>query len=40
MRGIIARVLISSPIQASSQCVLAKVVMVPMPRPNNRMVKM
>ena len=31
-----ARVLISSPIQARSQCELAKAVIVPRPRPNRR----
>lgn len=35
--GIIARVLISSPIHAKSQCELAKVSVVPSPRLNKRM---
>ena len=39
MMGRIARVLISRPIQARSQCELVKVVMVPRPKPNNRMAK-
>lgn len=37
--GIIARVLISRPIQASSQCELAKVIVVPKPRPNSSVAK-
>lgn len=36
MRGIIARVLISNPIQASSQWELAKVNVVPSPRLDNK----
>lgn len=36
MSGRIARVFISSPIQASSQCELAKAIVVPRPRLNNR----
>ena len=36
MRGIMASVLISKPIQASSQCELANVIVVPRPRPNSR----
>lgn len=40
MRGRIARVLISRPIQASSQCELANVIVVPRPRPNSRVVRM
>lgn len=40
MRGRMARVLISSPIQARSQCELANVIVVPRPRPNNRVAKM
>ena len=40
MRGRIARVLISSPIQASSQWELANVMVVPSPRLNNRVAKM
>ena len=32
MRGMIANVLISRPIQARSQCELVKVIVVPMPR--------
>lgn len=39
IRGIMAKVLISSPIQASSQCELAKVMVVPRPRPNSRINK-
>ena len=35
MRGMMARVLISSPIQASSQWELANVIVVPKPRPNS-----
>jgi len=35
-----ARVLISSPIQARSQCELANVRVVPRPKPNKRMAKM
>ena len=38
--GIMARVLISRPIQARSQCVLANVIVVPRPSPNNRVDKM
>lgn len=38
--GRIARVLISRPIQASSQCELANVIVVPRPRPNRRVAKM
>ena len=37
--GMMARVLISSPIQASSQWELAIVRVVPRPRPNSRAVK-
>lgn len=40
MRGIIARVLISRPIQASSQWELAKVRVVPKPSPKSRVAKM
>lgn len=36
IKGTIARVLISSPIQASSQCELAKVKVVPNPRLDNK----
>lgn len=36
IRGIIARVLISRPIQARSQCELAKVIVVPRPRLKKR----
>lgn len=39
MRGIIARVLISRPIQASSQCVLVSVIEVPRTSPNRRIIK-
>ena len=35
-----ARVLISRPIQARSQCELANVSVVPRPKPNRRVVKM
>lgn len=35
-----ARVFISRPIQASSQCELANVIVVPKPSPNNRVAKM
>lgn len=35
-----ARVLISSPIQASSQCELINVMVVPRPSPNSRVAKM
>lgn len=35
-----ARVFISSPIHASSQCELANVIVVPRPRPNRRVAKM
>lgn len=38
--GIMARVLISSPIQASSQCELINVIVVPRPRPNSKVTKM
>jgi len=38
--GMMARVLISRPIQASSQCELAKVTVVPKPRLIKRMVRM
>lgn len=38
--GIIARVFISSPIQARSQWELAKVIVVPRPRPNKRVARM
>lgn len=34
-----ARVFISSPIQASSQCELANVMVVPRPNPSRRVVK-
>lgn len=34
-----ARVLISSPIQARSQCELANVIVVPKPNPNRRIVR-
>ena len=37
--GIMARVLISKPIQARSQCELAKVIVVPRPRPINSTVR-
>lgn len=40
IRGIIARVLISRPIQARSQCELMNVRVVPKPKLNNRVVKM
>lgn len=40
INGIMARVFISRPIQASSQCELANVIVVPRPRPNSRMAKM
>lgn len=36
MSGRIARVLISSPIQAMSQCELVNVIVVPRPSVNNR----
>lgn len=36
IKGIMARVLISRPIQARSQCELANVIVVPRPKPNNR----
>lgn len=36
IRGIMARVLISRPIQAMSQCELVAVIVVPSSRPNNR----
>lgn len=39
IRGMIARVFISRPIQASSQCELAKVIVVPRPSPIRRMPK-
>lgn len=35
-----ARVFISRPIHARSQCELANVIVVPRPRPNNRVTKM
>lgn len=35
-----AKVLISSPIQARSQCELANVIVVPRPNPNRRIVRM
>lgn len=38
--GIMARVFISSPIHARSQCELANVIVVPRPRPNRRVAKM
>ena len=38
--GRMARVFISTPIQASSQCELAKVIVVPRPRPKNKVDKM
>lgn len=38
--GIMARVLISSPIQARSQCELINVIVVPRPSPNNKVAKM
>lgn len=37
--GRIARVLISSPIQARSQCELANVIVVPRPSPNSSVVR-
>lgn len=40
MRGMMARVFISSPIQARSQCELANVMVVPRPSPNSRVAKM
>ena len=40
MRGRMARVFISSPIQARSQWELANVVVVPRPKPNRREAKM
>lgn len=40
MRGRIARVLISRPIQASNQWELANVMVVPSPSANNRVAKM
>lgn len=40
IRGIIARVLISRPIHARSQCELANVIVVPRPRLNRRVAKM
>ena len=40
IKGMMARVLISRPIQASSQCELANVIVVPRPRPKSRMAKM
>ena len=40
IRGMIARVFISSPIQARSQCELANVIVVPRPSPNKRVAKM
>lgn len=40
IRGIMARVLISKPIQARSQWELANVIVVPRPRPNNKVAKM
>ena len=39
IRGRMARVFISMPIQASSQCELAKVMVVPRPRPRNKVGK-
>ena len=38
--GMMARVLISRPIQASSQWELANVIVVPRPKPNNRTARM
>lgn len=38
IKGIIARVLISRPIQASSQCELANVIVVPSPKVKRRRV--
>lgn len=38
--GIMARVFISRPIHARSQCELANVIVVPRPRPNRRVAKM
>lgn len=40
IRGMIARVLISRPIQAKSQWELAKVIVVPSPRPMRRVAVM
>jgi len=40
IRGMMARVLISKPIQASSQWELINVIVVPSPRPNNKVAKM
>lgn len=39
MRGIMARVLISSPIQARSQWELVNVIVVPRPSPNSKVAK-
>lgn len=39
IRGMMARVLISSPIQARSQCVLANVIVVPKPRVKRRVAR-
>lgn len=39
IRGMMARVLISRPIQASNQCELANVIVVPRPKPNSRIAK-
>lgn len=39
IRGIIANVFISKPIQASSQCELEKVIVVPRPSPKSREVE-
>ncbi len=40
IRGIMARVFISSPIQARSQWELANVIVVPRPSPNSKVAKM
>lgn len=40
MSGRMARVFISIPIQASNQCELAKVIVVPRPRPSSRVDRM
>lgn len=40
IRGIMASVFISRPIQARSQWVLANVIVVPRPKPKRRMAKM
>ena len=39
IRGMMARVFISSPIQASNQCELANVIVVPRPSPNRKVAK-